>query len=583
MFIDGIGIGGYRSFGELQKIGPFKKINLFIGKNNSGKSNILLFLLDCLPQILHDIKSEIITTYHQPSDFNLHRGNNSEFNFSFAINKSGPNFTYCIESVKQLDSIKNEDIEILNTILNIISNKESFFWVDFKPPFPTDNLVNQISDQFRGIQDRNDFKQFWSKLTSRQGGQIDVWIKQSLLKIAYKLIKGDAEKLTIDLIPAIREIGLSNSQKKGDKDFSGQGIIEELFKLQSPTIQEEKNKERFEKINKFVQTILRNKNVRIEIPHDKQTINVRIDGKLLPIENMGTGFHEATIIAAAATAFTSQLVCIEEPELHLHPLMEKELLRYLSEQTENQYFITTHSNNLINTPEAAIFHVQLANGQTTVTSAITDNQKFSICADLGYKSSDLLQANCIIWTEGPSDRIYLNRWISTLDETLVEGLHYSIMFYGGKLLSHLSADDPEVEEFISLRKINRNISILIDSDKSGQGTQINKTKKRVRDEFNKGPGFAWVTNGREIENYIDPNLYLRAVKNVHPKAKKLLKTGKFDHIWYFSTGRGKPKSADKVKVAREVIKSPANLNRLDLAQNVKRLVKFIKDSNGIEE
>ena len=45
IFIDGIGLSGYRSFGdEVQRIGPFGKINLFIGKNNSGKSNIILFL-----------------------------------------------------------------------------------------------------------------------------------------------------------------------------------------------------------------------------------------------------------------------------------------------------------------------------------------------------------------------------------------------------------------------------------------------------------------------------------------------------------------------------------------------------------
>jgi AAA15 family ATPase/GTPase len=45
VFIDGIGLSGYRSFGsEHQLIGPFGKINLFIGQNNSGKSNILFFL-----------------------------------------------------------------------------------------------------------------------------------------------------------------------------------------------------------------------------------------------------------------------------------------------------------------------------------------------------------------------------------------------------------------------------------------------------------------------------------------------------------------------------------------------------------
>ncbi|ROT43839.1 hypothetical protein CHR62_15615 [Pusillimonas sp. NJUB218] len=33
----------------------------------------------------------------------------------------------------------------------------------------------------------------------------------------------------------------------------------------------------------------------------------------------------------------------------------------------------------------------------------------------------------------------LKHWIAAVAPELVEGLHYSIMFYGGRLLSHLSA------------------------------------------------------------------------------------------------------------------------------------------------
>ena len=52
MFIDGIGISGYRSFGqEVQRIGPFKKINLIIGQNNSGKSNVIRFLKEHYPNL----------------------------------------------------------------------------------------------------------------------------------------------------------------------------------------------------------------------------------------------------------------------------------------------------------------------------------------------------------------------------------------------------------------------------------------------------------------------------------------------------------------------------------------------------
>ena len=44
-YLHGFGLSGYRSFGqELQRIGPLRKINLLIGQNNSGKSNVLRFV-----------------------------------------------------------------------------------------------------------------------------------------------------------------------------------------------------------------------------------------------------------------------------------------------------------------------------------------------------------------------------------------------------------------------------------------------------------------------------------------------------------------------------------------------------------
>lgn len=44
IFIEGVGIAEYRSFGpDIQRIGPFRKISIFVGQNSSRKSNILRF------------------------------------------------------------------------------------------------------------------------------------------------------------------------------------------------------------------------------------------------------------------------------------------------------------------------------------------------------------------------------------------------------------------------------------------------------------------------------------------------------------------------------------------------------------
>ena len=75
---------------------------------------------------------------------------------------------------------------------------------------------------------------------------------------------------------------------------------------------------------------------------------------------------------------------------------------------------------------------------------------------------------------------------------------------------------------------------------------MNETKIRLRKEFEKGPGFAWVTKGREIENYVDPNQLLKAVSNVHRNVDRLLRKGQYARIWRYRNTDGEFKEADKV-------------------------------------
>jgi hypothetical protein len=123
--------------------------------------------------------------------------------------------------------------------------------------------------------------------------------------------------------------------------------------------------------------------------------------------------------------------------------------------------------------------------------------------DLDVRASDLLQSNGIIWVEGPSDRIYINSWIDLWSERRIkEGLHYQCVFYGGRLLSHLSATDDIDASGIQLFRVNRNALILMDSDRKQDDSDINKTKTRIVNEIKSIGGISWVTSGREIENYI---------------------------------------------------------------------------------
>lgn len=577
--ISAISVSGYRSFGATkQRFERLAKINLFIGQNNSGKSNILRLLQHVYPAMSAmsgGLKLDPLDRHIPgPAPFTIgipvslrREANGSFLDFFNLIN---PLFR---ESHQQ-NQHASETGEILRAFQEKAKRDGTVdAWFDFGADL---KLVDTTAwETAFGVLDDSSLFRIWNKLTGRSGGsKSQHWFPQILTVLTPKF-----PAISAATIPAIRQIGKQGSQSD---EFSGDGIIERLVKLQNPGALNQKDRKKFDAINRFLQIVTDNSSAHIEIPHERDSILVHMDGKTLPLSSLGTGIHEVIILAAAATTLDETVVCMEEPELHLNPILQKKLIRYLSDFTTNQYFITTHSAALMDTPNAEVYHVQMRDGQSIVERATSDRHRSAVCEDLGYHPSDLLQANCVIWVEGPSDRLYLNYWIKSVSPTMVEGIHYSIMFYGGRLASHLSGNDvdEDIEDFISLRRLNRRGVIVIDSDRDKKGARINSTKKRLQDEFDKGPGYAWITDGREMENYLSSGQVKEAIKNTRPSAKSTSKFAKYENVLSITTRGNKETQASKVDVARYITKTyDPNLKVLDLDKQIRKLVKFICESN----
>lgn len=573
MIISGLCFGGYRSFGETQHFEHLSKVNLFIGPNNSGKSNIIRFISEKLSTLaasrsvqLSDLDKPLISTNPFCVGIPFHVTADEEGIIQGAI-----------DLISQRTNGNHNSQQLSGYLTQVFQKKAQLggtdhAWFHFNAGLSV--IRGSWETAFEELSD-NEIRALWSALKGSRGGdRMNHWFPESLDKIIPKF-----REFAHTFIPAVRQIGAKGTTSSS---FSGDGIIERLIRLQNPDVHNQVDRKKFQKINLFIQNVTSNSSAEIEIPHDRDTILVHMDGKTLPLESLGTGIHEVIILASAATILEGNIICMEEPELHLNPILQKKLVRYLQSNTSNQYFITTHSASLMDTADAEIYQISINNGNSTARRVTSDRVRSEVCHELGYTPSDLLQSNCIIWVEGPSDRIYINNWISKMAPELIEGIHYSIMFYGGRLASHLSASDTsgELSEFISLRRLNQRGVIVIDSDRSKAGEKINSTKLRLKKEFDEGPGFAWVTAGREIENYIPAENLKAAISKAHPTATTTSSFSKHSNSLKIKTKSNKHTQASKVKVSKYVTESVApDFSNLGLGKEINRLVKFIKMSN----
>jgi len=536
--INRFGFSNYRSIGETPVFINFKKkVNILIGANNSGKSNVLR-AFEWLKS--PSINLSIIDNHKRVIGNNIRLSISIQFEDDLTDIIASNQLELCLEWVSDRFRCINTSIDNCNA-----------------------NTINKLLIGFG-----------YSSVGSNPHPNL---IKENALSLGNSIGTKCIDKIPeIIFIPQFREI-----QKGQSYDIKGNGLIEMLQDWQHPSVGNDNDYKKFESINNLLCKLL-HLDIKLEVSNTDSQLIIDKDGLRLPLQSFGTGIHELIIMACAIQSVSKTLVCLEEPEIHLHPRLQKEFIRYLHNHTDNIYFITTHSNALMSEQEnSEIIHIYQDNDATVSNFVTTPNQALSILKDLGVSPSDILQTNYLIWVEGPSDRIYLNKWIKEENSNLIEGLHYSIMFYGGRLLNHLSFNDNEIDEFIQLSNIHQHSCIVIDSDRTKPGERLNKTKYRIINNFKENKQQVWVTKGREIENYISKATWIKAVNELYSRVDISIHYGmyvKLANQWYDNSRR--KRDIDKIKIAKIIRNYEVDYSILDLEKCIKALLLAIEQANG---
>lgn len=324
---------------------------------------------------------------------------------------------------------------------------------------------------------------------------------------------------------------------------------------------------------------------------------------LIPLSQSGSGLK--TVILAlslihlepflAKKPLSQFAIAFEELENNLHPALQRRLISYLAQQAVNEsfhIFLTTHSSvsiDILNrNKDAQIVHVTHDGTKATSRVVRASVENYGVLDDLDVRASDLLQANGVIWLEGPSDRVLVNKWISLWSAgTLIEGHHYQCIFYGGRLLSHLSADtENNAQDGVSILRVNRNAALIMDSDRRATEDGINSTKQRMISEIERIGGIAWVTSGREIENHV-PAIVFKKWLAKHGSEKV---PGRYESVYdafdKIEKGLGKRYVRQKPLLAEEfgALTTRADIvGTPDLADEVGRLCAQIRLWNRLPE
>jgi len=571
----------FRSFKDATPINLLSDVNIFIGPNNAGKSNILEALryinglvngnqIRSFQEMTFDRKIDgnpiqltIKITPSQDERRSMLRElfkHNTHVALSDVENSSFFSEITCVFTIERTGFIE-EEVKVSNVTSGDI--------IVFKTKFEGAKLKGEIIDLNSKCNELTKLENIPQTPIKVIGESPQTW-----RILTFKLPNGSAESKLVNRIRdfvrkwfwfgPVRQA--TPEMPPGEETLinsTGANLVKFLNSLQS------NDPDEFVRLKNEVLKILPNlKKVLAPIKGGATTVTVKEEGLKSSIElkNLSFGLIQTLILVFGIMAIKrGWVVLIEEPELHLHATSQRrlfELIRNEAKINHKQFFITTHSSIFTGcSADVATYLVTKPQGATVIKRIEEPHELKIIKSELGHRNTDLYGDECVVFIEGDSEEVAF--------PIIAEAYGYNFAEKGIRLINvRGSGKAKKIDQYLRYLKDSGVMAYVIADGNKEVRKKIEDWKRSGL--LGKDCGTVWEL---EFEDCFNPDMIVKAMNEL------LKEQGCTFEIAVDELEKAKSEGKSVVKVLEKIIYEN-NLPSLDKPALSEKLALFLREDIG---